>query len=79
MKLRFTIRDVLWLVVLIAVCLAWWRDHHVLTDNWIDEPSFGSGPPRGVDWDKYYIDHKKMHITGILPADNSPDKPPAPR
>jgi hypothetical protein len=28
MKLRFTIRDLLWLAALIAVCVAWWVDHH---------------------------------------------------
>jgi hypothetical protein len=26
MRLRFTIRDLLWLTVLVAVCVAWWLD-----------------------------------------------------
>jgi hypothetical protein len=25
--MRFTIRDVLWLMVVVAVCCAWWIDH----------------------------------------------------
>ena len=27
MRLRFTIRDLLWLAVVVAVCAAWWLDH----------------------------------------------------
>ena len=27
---RFTIRDVLWLVLVLGLCLAWWRDHRRL-------------------------------------------------
>jgi hypothetical protein len=27
MRLRFTIRDLLWVAALIAVCVAWWIDH----------------------------------------------------
>jgi hypothetical protein len=26
--LRFTIRDVLWLTVVVALCCAWWLHHH---------------------------------------------------
>ena len=28
MKLRFSIRDLLWLAALVAVCVAWWVDHN---------------------------------------------------
>jgi hypothetical protein len=31
MKLRFTIRDLLWLAVVVAVCVAWWFDHSHLS------------------------------------------------
>jgi len=31
MRLRFTIRDLLWLVALIAVGLGWWVDHRELS------------------------------------------------
>jgi hypothetical protein len=31
MKLRFTIRDLLWAMALTAVLLAWWIDHRNLT------------------------------------------------
>jgi hypothetical protein len=27
MKLRFTIRDLLWLVVVVALAVGWWADH----------------------------------------------------
>jgi len=27
MKLRFTIRDLLWLTLVVALCMAWWIDH----------------------------------------------------
>ena len=27
MRLRFTIRDLLWLLVVAALCAAWWTDH----------------------------------------------------
>jgi hypothetical protein len=30
MKLRFTIRDLLWLAVLAAVCMTWWMDRAVI-------------------------------------------------
>ena len=43
MRLRFTIRDLLWLTALVAVLLAWWADHRRLaecaliqTSDWIE-------------------------------------------
>jgi hypothetical protein len=30
MPLRFTIRDLLWLTVVVALAVAWWVDHHDL-------------------------------------------------
>ena len=30
MNFRFTIRDLLWLTALVAVCIAWWLDHRRL-------------------------------------------------
>ena len=33
MRLRFTIRDLLWLTAVAAVCMAWWLDHRRLTAN----------------------------------------------
>ena len=33
MRLRFTIRDLFWLMTLVAVLLAWWMDHRKLTEN----------------------------------------------
>jgi hypothetical protein len=27
MKLRFTIRDLLWLIVVVALAVGWWLDH----------------------------------------------------
>jgi hypothetical protein len=29
---RFTIRDLLWLTVVVALAVAWWIDHHRLTE-----------------------------------------------
>jgi len=28
MPLRFSIRDLLWLTLVVALCLGWWIDHH---------------------------------------------------
>jgi hypothetical protein len=30
MRFRFTIRDLLWLTVVVALAVAWWVDHHDL-------------------------------------------------
>jgi len=32
MRLRFTIRDLLWLTALIALAIGWWLDHRQLAD-----------------------------------------------
>jgi hypothetical protein len=39
MRLRFTIRDLLWLAVLVAVSVAWWMDHRRFANFqiWVDE------------------------------------------
>jgi hypothetical protein len=34
MRLRFTIRDLLWLIVVVAICAAWWADHHSSIEKW---------------------------------------------
>jgi hypothetical protein len=31
MRLRFTIRDLLWLTLVVALAVGWWLDHHQLT------------------------------------------------
>ena len=33
MRLRFTVRDLLWLAALVAVCVAWWVDHQTTVRN----------------------------------------------
>jgi hypothetical protein len=33
MRLRFSIRDLLWLTALVAVLVAWWVDHRQLSEN----------------------------------------------
>jgi hypothetical protein len=30
---RFTIRDVLWLTVVVAILVAWWLDHRAASEN----------------------------------------------
>jgi hypothetical protein len=34
MRLRFTIRDLLWLTALVAVCMAWWLDRRNTKSIW---------------------------------------------
>jgi hypothetical protein len=34
MKLRFTIRDLLWLLVVAAIALGWWLDHREQTASY---------------------------------------------
>ena len=31
--MRFTIRDLLWLTVVVALGIAWWVDHHVMASR----------------------------------------------
>jgi hypothetical protein len=33
MKLRFSVRDLLWLVVVMALAVGWWLDHRRLTTD----------------------------------------------
>ena len=33
MRLRFTIRDLLWLTALVALAVGWWLDHHRSSKN----------------------------------------------
>jgi len=33
MRLRFTIRDLLWLVVVVALAVGWWLERNRLTDD----------------------------------------------
>jgi hypothetical protein len=37
MRLRFTIRDLLWLAALVAVCVAWWVDHRKIVTEYTPE------------------------------------------
>ena len=34
MRLRFTIRDLLWLTVVVALAVGWWLDHAKLPERW---------------------------------------------
>jgi hypothetical protein len=36
MRLRFTIRDLLWLTALVAVLVAWWADHRRATESYAE-------------------------------------------
>jgi hypothetical protein len=36
MRLRFSIRDLLWLTALLAVCIAWWLDHRHAAAKYAD-------------------------------------------
>jgi hypothetical protein len=36
MRFRFTIRDLLWLTALLAVCIAWWVDHRHAAAKYAD-------------------------------------------
>ena len=46
MRLRFTIRDLLWLTALVAVFVAWWLDHRVQVDRYqsLQSPQFVAYP-----------------------------------
>jgi len=45
--LRFTIRDVLWLTVVVALSVGWWLDHHGPPEN--SGRSIALGPPTDVE------------------------------
>jgi hypothetical protein len=34
MRIRFSIRDLLWLTALLAVCVAWWLDHRTQVERY---------------------------------------------
>jgi hypothetical protein len=34
MRLRFSIRDLLWLTLVVALAVGWWVDHQRLTPDW---------------------------------------------
>ena len=38
MRLRFTIRDLLWLTVVAALAACWWFDHHLLNPPPVPKP-----------------------------------------
>ena len=37
MRLRFTIRDLLWLTAVVAVCIAWWLNNRSLRRQFLVE------------------------------------------
>jgi hypothetical protein len=43
MRLRFTIRDLLWLTLVVAMATAWWLDHARLTEDEFGV-EFNNGP-----------------------------------
>jgi hypothetical protein len=49
MRLRFAIRDLLWLTVVIALAVGWWLDHQRLAPDWKQSPYHAliDGPDAG--------------------------------
>jgi hypothetical protein len=37
MKIRFSIRDLLWLTLVVALCMGWWLGHRQYADDWVLE------------------------------------------
>jgi hypothetical protein len=48
MVLRFTIRDMLWLTVVAAICVAWWVDHQYSIQKWSKVHYSIEGTPGGI-------------------------------
>jgi hypothetical protein len=69
-RLRYSIRDLLWLTALLAMACAWWADHHSLADNWIDVPDIRPGTTPAIPGK--YIDQWKAHLADVLPDDDPP-------
>jgi hypothetical protein len=45
MKLRFTIRDLLWLTVVVGISMGWWLDHERNKPHWpIGDKNMGYTP-----------------------------------
>jgi hypothetical protein len=59
MKLRFSVRELLLIVAVIALAVGWWIDHRRLTHHWVDEDE--KIPPG------WYINHHKRHIEKVPP------------
>jgi hypothetical protein len=47
---RFTIRDVLWLTVVVAVLTAWWTDHRGMSNHNSELHSKLSAAKTRLDW-----------------------------
>ena len=48
MRLRFTIRDLLWLTALLAMGVAWWVDHQYSIKKWSKVHYAIEGTPGGI-------------------------------
>jgi hypothetical protein len=47
MRLHFTVRDLLWLTVVVALAVGWWLDHHSMKAaiDRLNDPSIPATPP----------------------------------
>jgi hypothetical protein len=63
MRLRFTIRDLLWLTVVVALAIGWWLDHRKLAPLDVTKLSF-----------QQLEDHRWNRLTEMTPQ--TPATPP---
>jgi hypothetical protein len=60
-RLKFSIRDLLWLTALCAVLVAWWLDHERLSPK---SPKMLMVTPRGP----YILEEDEENLLGTAPA-----------
>ena len=64
MRLRFTIRDLLWLTLVVAVAVGWWLNNRQLTAQLLAQHY------RLKDLNKAHIELKDLNSAHIVPADS---------
>jgi len=62
MRFRFSVRDLLWLTLTVALTAGWWLDHWRYRDEWVQE---------SLDRDKIVLLQRSTEVRHIIPFKQS--------
>ena len=65
MRFRFTIRDLLWLTLVVALCAAWWLDHYrfrLFLETTVVLEGVPVGPAEGRGPQPEYLKEEKLLV-----------------